>query len=755
MTLDGLMRPILQQEGDATDSSTTRYSVKAFNAYGKEIFASVPSTSSTEIYGSVTSYDGLQRIKTMTNTPQGDLSYSYLEGNKIGVSNGRGHSTTTSYLAYGSPEQELPTAITQPESATTTLGYNLFDSLTSIVQGDITENRVYDTQQRMCLQKRPDTGVSVYQYNTLGQMTAYAEGLSGTGANCTAYTDVSTAWITQGYDNVGALRSKSYADGSPSQSYVLDNQGNLLKLSSGSGSTGAVWDYSYNSKQLIESETLTIDNQSWILDQAYDSLGSLSSVVYPSGDTVSYAPNALGQATQAGGYATAASYHPNGQLKSFNYGNGLAFTQSVDSEYRPYERQVKAGSTLRVGQRYSYDANDNLNGITDLVNSSKDISLGFDGLDRLTSASGYWGSGSMSYDSLGNITTKTLGTQALTYSYNSNNQLSSVTGGYSFSYDGRGTVLHNGKRGFSVNRANQMTGSDGVSYSYDGHNRRVKKVNGGKTQYSFYSQSGQFLSTTGTNGPTEYVYLGSQLVAQVSQVATADDKPGYTGHLEDKDIGLTYMQQRYYDPVIGRFYSNDPVDMLGHMQKGNPTMGFNRYAYANNNPYKYTDPDGKFLNLATGAIGAAIGGVSGAISARVSTGDWSNSGAAFVAGAVVGGAVGATFGAAAVYAAPLSTAAIEATSLGAAVAASATGAVANAAGDALGQVISKGEITDPGSVISSAVVGAATGPWATAAKAGQIGAIGQAAIPATMNTVATPLKDGAAEMINKTLDEKK
>ncbi len=303
---------------------------------------------------------------------------------------------------------------------------------------------------------------------------------------------------------------------------------------------------------------------------------------------MSYAPNALGQATQAGGYATAASYHPNGQLKSFNYGNGLTFTQSVDSEYRPYERQVKAGSTLRVGQRYSYDANDNLNGITDLVNSSKDISLGFDGLDRLTSASGYWGSGSMSYDSLGNITTKTLGTQALTYSYNSNNQLSSVTGGYSFSYDGRGTVLHNGKRGFSVNRANQMTGSDGVSYSYDGHNRRVKKVNGGKTQYSFYSQSGQFLSTTGTNGPTEYVYLGSQLVAQVSQVTTADDKPGYTGHLEDKDIGLTYMQQRYYDPVVGRFYSNDPVGFSAD----NP-ITFNRYAYGNNNPYKFVDPDGR------------------------------------------------------------------------------------------------------------------------------------------------------------------
>ncbi len=31
---------------------------------------------------------------------------------------------------------------------------------------------------------------------------------------------------------------------------------------------------------------------------------------------------------------------------------------------------------------------------------------------------------------------------------------------------------------------------------------------------------------------------------------------GYTGHLQDEDLNLTYMQARYYDPVIGRFYSN-------------------------------------------------------------------------------------------------------------------------------------------------------------------------------------------------------
>ncbi|RDV25097.1 RHS repeat-associated core domain-containing protein [Alteromonas aestuariivivens] len=47
------------------------------------------------------------------------------------------------------------------------------------------------------------------------------------------------------------------------------------------------------------------------------------------------------------------------------------------------------------------------------------------------------------------------------------------------------------------------------------------------------------------------------------------------------------MQARYYDPVIGRFYSNDPVGFTGEVDT------FNRYSYVANNPYKYTDPAGE------------------------------------------------------------------------------------------------------------------------------------------------------------------
>ncbi|PYE29918.1 RHS repeat-associated protein, partial [Idiomarina fontislapidosi] len=74
-------------------------------------------------------------------------------------------------------------------------------------------------------------------------------------------------------------------------------------------------------------------------------------------------------------------------------------------------------------------------------------------------------------------------------------------------------------------------------------------------------------------------------------IETPDNEVGYTGHKYDRDTGLVYMQARYYDPVIGRFYSNDPVGFKG-------VHSFNRYAYANNNPYKFVDPDGKETRLA-------------------------------------------------------------------------------------------------------------------------------------------------------------
>ncbi|KXS33952.1 MAG: hypothetical protein AWU56_2486, partial [Idiomarina sp. T82-3] len=106
-----------------------------------------------------------------------------------------------------------------------------------------------------------------------------------------------------------------------------------------------------------------------------------------------------------------------------------------------------------------------------------------------------------------------------------------------------------------------------------------------------YSREGALLMSA-QNGHSSYkIILDGETVAQVGDDVGPASQQGYTGHVGD-NTGLVYMQARYCDPVIGRFYSNDPVGWT----PANPVMSFNRYLYVNNNPYKYTDPNGEFLN---------------------------------------------------------------------------------------------------------------------------------------------------------------
>jgi RHS repeat-associated protein len=74
-----------------------------------------------------------------------------------------------------------------------------------------------------------------------------------------------------------------------------------------------------------------------------------------------------------------------------------------------------------------------------------------------------------------------------------------------------------------------------------------------------------------------------------NSAASSGNDVWFTSRRQDVDSGLVYMGARYYDPVVGRFISTDPVGV----DEAN-VHGFNRYAYANNNPLRYTDPDGRF-----------------------------------------------------------------------------------------------------------------------------------------------------------------
>ncbi len=91
----------------------------------------------------------------------------------------------------------------------------------------------------------------------------------------------------------------------------------------------------------------------------------------------------------------------------------------------------------------------------------------------------------------------------------------------------------------------------------------------------------------------DYAPYGSQAMGP------AHDGPGYTGHVNDADTGLVYMQARYYDPAVGRFLSIDPV-----VPSPGNTFNFNRYDYANNNPIVNIDPTGQNAVITHNADGS-------------------------------------------------------------------------------------------------------------------------------------------------------
>ena len=203
-------------------------------------------------------------------------------------------------------------------------------------------------------------------------------------------------------------------------------------------------------------------------------------------------------------------------------------------------------------------------------------------------------------------------------------------------YDVQGNLAAKGAQAYQFDLGNRLRSVPGkeTGYEYDGHGRRVHAQTVGSSPIlSQYGNAGQVLYQQDQKQAKriDYIYLGGSLVASrerplATETATlkyqhtdalgtpvavtnaaktttetseyepygqlvnkpAFDGPGFTGHVQDAATGLTYMQQRYYDPMLGVFLSVDPVTAYD-----NPISQFHRYRYANNNPYRFVDPDGR------------------------------------------------------------------------------------------------------------------------------------------------------------------
>ena len=85
----------------------------------------------------------------------------------------------------------------------------------------------------------------------------------------------------------------------------------------------------------------------------------------------------------------------------------------------------------------------------------------------------------------------------------------------------------------------------------------------------------------------------------------------YRGYYYDTETGLYYLQTRYYDPITGRFISQDGVEYADPES----INGLNLYAYCGNNPVMYVDPTGTafLLFLFAAIVGFAVGFAGSAI----------------------------------------------------------------------------------------------------------------------------------------------
>ena len=79
----------------------------------------------------------------------------------------------------------------------------------------------------------------------------------------------------------------------------------------------------------------------------------------------------------------------------------------------------------------------------------------------------------------------------------------------------------------------------------------------------------------------------------------------YRGYYYDVETGYYYLQSRYYNPEWGRFLNAD-----SYASTGTGLLGYNMFAYCNNNPVMFTDPAGDFPFLIIGVIAAVIVGSS-------------------------------------------------------------------------------------------------------------------------------------------------
>jgi len=305
------------------------------------------------------------------------------------------------------------------------------------------------------------------------------------------------------------------------------------------------------------------------------------------------------------------------------------------------------GSALDLKYNFSLGAGDNGNvmGITNNRDTTRSQSFTYDQLNRIATAKTTSTTGStcwdeaFGYDAWGNLLSigrvggySCSNEELLNLTVNTSNRI--TNSGYS--YDTAGNEMGDGINSYSWDAENHLITTAGVTYTYDGDGKRVKKSNG---KLYWYGTGSDPLAETDLSGSVtnEYVFFAGKRIARrnvqlfgsvyyyfadhlgTSRVVTSssgtiqDDSDFYpfggerviqswsgntykfTGKERDAESGLDNFGARYDSSSLGRFMTPDPLMASAHVS--NPQT-WNRYSYALNNPLRITDPEGLYPSLA-------------------------------------------------------------------------------------------------------------------------------------------------------------
>ena len=185
----------------------------------------------------------------------------------------------------------------------------------------------------------------------------------------------------------------------------------------------------------------------------------------------------------------------------------------------------------------------------------------------------------MTYDADGLRSTKTVGTRKFEYQYVGDKLFYEKRGDnqeFYYFYDSYGNLSM-------------------IYYTLVGSNGSVSRAvyhavtNAQGDVVALHKQNGQLVARY------EYDAWGNcTIVSDNSSTGIATLNPfRYRSYYYDNDLGLYYLQSRYYDAEIGRFINAD-----GYITTGQGVMSYNMYSYCQNNPVMYSDPTGKIGLLA-------------------------------------------------------------------------------------------------------------------------------------------------------------